>query len=185
MDSASDNGTLYMTEDAFAGSRSGRGHVWTAPFVPYPSGVTPVPLPSSNPDPGIHTCAITVPVPALASGNTYWVQFTAHDAGVLSTTWTLPVVQSAQLQLYPQNPFTGLADPVAKGPVNGAIAKQVTSNSTTFDVSTAPTSEIAQTYTVQFFNGGPSLAATTASINYNNDVLTACPASPLVGHIAN
>jgi hypothetical protein len=185
VDSASDNGTVYMTEDAFAGSRSGRGHVWTAPFVPYPSGVTPVPLPSSNPDPGIHTCAITVPVPALASGNTYWVQFTAHDAGVLSSTWTLPVVQSAQLQVYPGNPFTGLADPVAKGPVNGAIAKQVTSNSTTFDVSTAPTSEIAQTYTAQFFNGGPSLAATTASINYNNDALTACPASPLVGHVAN
>jgi hypothetical protein len=28
------NGTLYIAEDATAGARSGRGHVWAVPFVP-------------------------------------------------------------------------------------------------------------------------------------------------------
>jgi hypothetical protein len=178
-------GSVYLAEDALAGARGGRGHLWVAPFIPYPSGVTPVPLPIPGTDPTAHTCAVTIPVPALASGMTYWVQFTTHDPGVISSTWGLPVPQSAQLQVYPGNPFVGLADPVSKGPVNGAIAKQVTSNSTTFDVSTAPTAEDAGTYTVQFFNGSNSFAATTATITYVNTGTAACPASPLVGHVAN
>ena len=49
------------------------------------------------------------------SGQTYWVQFTTHADGQLSATWNTPVAQSAQLLLYPGNPFTGLADPVATG----------------------------------------------------------------------
>jgi hypothetical protein len=178
-------GTVYLAEDALAGARGGRGHLWAAPFIPYPSGVTPVPLPTGGGDPGAHTCGITVPVPALASGNSYWVQFTAHDPGALSSTWELPVPQSAQLLLYAGNPFVGLADPVAKGAQGSPIAKQVTSNATTFQVSTAPTSQAAGTYTAQFFNAAQSFAATTATITYVNDTGTACPASPLVGHVAN
>ncbi|HKN95865.1 MAG TPA: hypothetical protein VJX10_02015 [Pseudonocardiaceae bacterium] len=178
-------GTVYLAEDALAGARGGRGHLWVAPFIPYPSGVTPVPLPTNGTDPTAHTCAVTVPVPALASGMTYWVQFTTHDPGPISSTWNIPVPQSAQLQIYPGNPFVGLADPVSKGPTNGAVAKQVTSNATSFDVSTAPTAEPAGTYTAQFFNGSNSFAATTATITYVNTGTAACPASPLVGHVAN
>ncbi|HEX5117630.1 MAG TPA: hypothetical protein VFW65_20745, partial [Pseudonocardiaceae bacterium] len=178
-------GTVYLAEDALAGARGGRGHLWDAPFIPYPSGVTPVPLPDPGTDPTAHTCAVTVPVPALASGMTYWVQFTSHDPGPISSTWGIPVPQSAQLQIYPGNPFVGLADPVSKGPVNGAVAKQVTSNTTTFDVSTAPATEPAGTYTAQFFNGSNSFAATTATLTYENTGTAACPASPLVGHVAN
>ena len=43
--------TLYLTEDAFAGARGGRGHAWFAPFVGYPAGATPVPLPLPPADP--------------------------------------------------------------------------------------------------------------------------------------
>ncbi|HEY1573151.1 MAG TPA: hypothetical protein VGG05_17545 [Pseudonocardiaceae bacterium] len=178
-------GTVYLSEDAFAGARGGRGHTWFAPFVPYPSGVTPVPLPIPAPSPGSHTCAITIPVPALSSGQTYWVQLTAHADGQLGSTWQLPVPQSAQLLLYPGNPFTGLADPVSTGAKGGAIAKQVSSNTTSFSISTAPTTETAGTYTVQFFNASNSFGATTATVNYTNDAATQCAASPLVGHIIN
>jgi hypothetical protein len=31
-----DGGTVYLAEDAFAGARGGRGHLWVAPFIPYP-----------------------------------------------------------------------------------------------------------------------------------------------------
>jgi hypothetical protein len=184
VDPASDTGTVYLTEDASGGTRGAHGHIWSAPFIPYPSGMTPVPFPGGG-DPGVHTCAITIPVPALATANTYWVQFAAHDPGVISSTWQLPVAQSAQLLLYSGNPFTGLADPVAKGPVVTSIAKQVTSNTASFQVSTAPTTEPAGTYAVQFFNAGKTLTASTATITYNNDAGSPCPASPLVGHVAN
>src|SRR4029077_8300372 len=70
-------GTVYLTEDAFAGARGGRGHAWSAPYIPYPAGATPVPLPPLPTAPP-QTCSITVNVPSLASGQTYWVQFTAH-----------------------------------------------------------------------------------------------------------
>ena len=49
-------------------------------------------------------------------------------------TWKIPTAQSAQQPLYPGNPSTGLADPVATGPKGGSIAKQVTSNTTSFSV---------------------------------------------------
>ena len=38
-----------MTEDAFAGARGGRGHAWVVNGLPYPGGVTPVPLPIPAP----------------------------------------------------------------------------------------------------------------------------------------
>ncbi|HEX5407048.1 MAG TPA: hypothetical protein VFX16_32635 [Pseudonocardiaceae bacterium] len=184
VDPNSDSGTVYIADDATAGARGARGHVWAAPFIPYPSGVTPVPFPGGA-DPGAHTCAVTVPVPTLATANTYWVQFTAHDPGVLSSTWQLPVAQSAQLLLYANNPFTGLADPVAKGPLVNPIVKQATTTTAAFAITTAPTSEAAGTYTVQFFNAGKTLAASHATITYSNDAGSPCPASPLVGHVVS
>jgi hypothetical protein len=33
----SDDGILYITEDATGGSRAQRGHIWVAPFTPFPS----------------------------------------------------------------------------------------------------------------------------------------------------
>jgi hypothetical protein len=176
-------GTLYISEDPLGGTRGQRGHLWTAPFVPYPPGATSVPIPPGG-DPTAVTCAVTVPVPALPLNTTYWVQFTAHDPGVLTSTWQLPVAQSAQLQVYSGAPFTGLTDPVVVGSLAGAVAKQVTTNSSTFDVTTAPAPEPAGTYTVQFLNTASALPATNATITYVNDAATPCPASPLVGHVA-
>jgi hypothetical protein len=178
------NGSVYLTEDAFAGARGGRGHAWVVNGLPYPTGVTPVPLPGQTPPPATNqTCSLNVSVPALSGGQTYWVQFTAHAAGQLSTTWKLPVAQSAQLLLYPGNPFNGLADPVSTGAKGGSIAKQVTSNTATFSASTAPTSQAAGTYTTQFFNASSSFGATTGTITYTNDGASPCPASPVTGHV--
>jgi hypothetical protein len=178
-------GNIFITEDAFAGARGGRGHAWTAPFIAWDrTGVAPVPLPGSAPPPPTNvTCNLTLNVPALSGGQTYWAQFTAHADGQLSSTWKIPVAQSAQLLLYPGNPFAGLADPVNTGAKGGSIAKQVTSNTTSFSVNTAPTVEKAGTYTVQFFNGGSSFAGTTATLTYVNDGASACPASPTAAHI--
>ena len=169
------SGTVYLTEDAFAGARGGRGHAWFAPFVPYPQGVTPVPLPVPAPDPPANqVCNVKVNVPALSGGQTYWVQFTAHAAGQLSAKWTTPVAQSAQQLLYPNNPFNGLADPVSTGAKGGFIARQVSSNTSSFSITTAPNSQPAGTYTVQFFNAGSSFGASTGTISYVNDPGTAC-----------
>jgi hypothetical protein len=132
------------------------------------------------------TCTVNVNVPPLAGGQTWWVQFTAHAAEQLAATWTLQVPQSAQLLLYPGNPFTGLADPVSTGAKGGFIAKQATSNTANFSVSTAPTNEPAGTYTAQFFNGGSAMAATAGTITYKNDPASACgPAQLVPNHIVN
>src|SRR6478752_6515892 len=138
----SQGGNVYLTEDAFAGARGGRGHAWVAPYIPYPSNVTAVPLPPVA-GPAPQTCTVTVNVPSLASGQTYWVQFTAHADGQLSATWKTPVAQSAQLLLYPGNPFTGLADPVGTGTKGGSIASQNSSTTTSFSITTAPTVKTA------------------------------------------
>src|SRR3954452_17329255 len=141
-----DNGTVYMTEDAFAGARGGRGHAWVFHGLQSPAGATPVPLPIPAPPPAAdYTCNVTVNVPALASGQTYWVQFTAHSAGQLSSTCKIPVAQSAQQLLYPGNPFNGLADPVSTAAKGGSIAKQVTSNMASFSITTAPNQQAAAT----------------------------------------
>jgi hypothetical protein len=175
-------GNVYLTEDAFAGARGGRGHAWVAPYAPYPSGVTAVPLPPVA-GPAPQTCSVTVNIPSLASGQTYWVQFTAHADSQLSATWTTPVAQSAQLLLYPGNPFAGLADPVGTGAKGGSIASQNSSTTTSFSITTAPTVKTAGTYTVQFFNGSKTFAATTGTVTYGNDAATACPASPTSLHV--
>ncbi len=179
------DGSLLLTEDSFSGSRGQRGHIWSAPFIPYPSGVTSVPLPGGGGDPGAHGCAVTVNVPALPQGDTYWVQVNTHDPGLITAEWELPVIQSAQLLLYTGNPFTGLADPLLAGPAAGPIVRQQTLNTTTFDITTAPSTEPAGTYTIQFFNGSRALAATTATLAWNNDAVTRCPVSPLVGNTTN
>jgi hypothetical protein len=67
-DDAHGGGTLYIGDDAFSGSRSQRGHLWTAPFVPYPAAPAQVPLARVQPPTGPHACSVTVPVPALATG---------------------------------------------------------------------------------------------------------------------
>jgi hypothetical protein len=178
------NGAVYMTEDAFAGARGGRGHAWVVNGLPYPGGVTPVPLPIPAPPPATdHTCNVTVSVPSLASGQTYWVQFTSHASGQLSSTWKIPTAQSAQQLLYPGNPFNGLADPVSTGAKGGSIAKQVTSNTASFSITTAPNQQAAGTYTVQFFNASSSFGPTTGTLTYTNDGATACPSSPVTGHV--
>ena len=172
-----------MTEDAFAGARGGRGHIWLAQFAPYPNvPVVPTPTPSPTPLP-TQLCTVTINVPSLAQGNTYWVQFTAHSASTLKATWTIPVAQSAQLLLYTGNPFAGLADPVAKGPTGKPIAVQNTSNTQSFSITAS--GQPAGTYTVQFFNGSRSFAATTGTISFTNDAASPCPASPAASNIMN
>jgi hypothetical protein len=178
------SGNVYMSEDAFAGSRGGRGHAWLAPFISYPSGVTPVPLPPLPAPPGTQNlCTVNINVPALGGGATYWVQFTAHASGQLSSTWTLPKIQAAQLLAYAGNPFVGLGDPVNTGPKGKSLAIQNTANTASFAISTAPTAQPAGTYTVQFFNGASSLAATTGTISWVNDSLTACPSGAVTNTI--
>ena len=63
----------------------------------------------------------------------------------------------------------------------------MTSNTANFSITTAPTTESAGTYTVQFFNAGSSMGATTGSITYRNDPGSACGPAQLVppNHIIN
>ncbi len=175
-------GTVYLTEDAFAGARGGRGHAWVSPYLPYPAGVTPVPLP---PVPGAapKTCNVTLTIPALAGGQTYWVQFTTHADGQISSTWTIPSPQSAQLLLYAGNPFAGQADPVSTGSKGGSIAAQNSSTTANYSISTAPSIKTAGTYTVQIFNAGKAMGSTTGTVVYANDAASACPASPTAQHL--
>jgi hypothetical protein len=241
------NSNVYISEDAFAGARGGRGHLWVAGFLPFPPA-PPVPAPvvtSFTPTsgaPGIAVtitganflsatsvafngtastnftvdsdtsitavvpagattgtisvtsptgtgtsagpftvitainCNVTVNVPALAGGMTYWVQFTAHNTGTLAATWTTFVPQSVQLVMYAGNPFTGLADPVAKGPTGGSIALLNTKTTTNLSINAG--SRPAGTYTVQFFNGSNAMPKTIGTISYVNTGGFPCPVSP-------
>jgi hypothetical protein len=176
------DGNVYLTEDAFAGARGGRGHAWVAPFIPWDrTGVTPIPLPIITPPATNQTCTVNLNVPALAGGQSYWVQFTTHAAGQISSTWTTPISQSNQFLLYPGNPLTGLADPANTGAKGGSIAsKNATASS--FTITTAPTIEPAGTYTVQMVNS-KTFGVSTATLSYVNDGATACPATPTGLHI--
>jgi hypothetical protein len=181
-----ETGTVFIMDDPTGGGRFGLGHIWSAPFQPMPPAPpapTPTATPTTPPAPAPHTCSVTINVPSLASGNSYWVQFTAHSAGPISATWTIPIAQSAQLLLYTGNPFAGLADPIKKGPTGKPIAVQNTSNTQSFAISVS--SQPAGTYTVQFFNGSNSFVATTGTISYVNDGNTACPVSPTSQNILN
>ena len=129
------------------------------------TGPCPCPGARASSDTGRRAiCALTVTVPSLASGQTYWLQFTAHAAEPISATWKIPVAQSAKLMLYPGNPFAGLTDPVSTGSKGGSIAGQNTSNTISFSLTTAPTTEAAGTYTLQFFNASNSFAASTGTL---------------------
>ena len=76
---------------------------------------------------------------------------------------------------------------MSTGAKGGFIAKQATSNTAAFSISAAPTTEAAGTYTVQFFNGGSAMGATTGTITYKNDLASACGPAQLVppNHIVN
>ncbi len=176
------DGNVYITEDALAGARGGRGHAWVAPYIAYPPGATPVPLPGTTPPPTNHTCNVSLNVPALNSGQTYWVQFTSHTQAQIAATWSIPASQAAQLLLYPGNPFTGLADPVSTGSKGGSIASK-NATAASFSISTAPTAEAAGTYTVQMFNSSKAFGATTATVTFDNDGATTCPTTPTSAHI--
>ncbi len=181
-----ESGTVFMMDDPQDGNRFGTGHVWSVefrPMPPAPPAPTPTPLPTPPPAPTTQTCTVTVNVPSLASGNSYWVQFTTHSAGTISASWTIPVAQQAQLLLYTGNPFAGLADPIKKGPTGKPIAVQNTSNTQNFTVSVA--NQAAGTYTVQFFNGSNVFVATTGTLTYTNDSASACPVSPTSQNILN
>jgi hypothetical protein len=169
-----ESGTVFMMDDPQDGNRFGTGHVWSVEFRP---------MPPAPPAPTTQTCTVTVNVPSLASGNSYWVQFTTHSAGTISASWTIPVAQQAQRLLYTGNPFAGLADPIKKGPTGKPIAVQNTSNTQNFTVSVA--NQAAGTYTVQFFNGSNVFAATTGTLTYTNDSASACPVSPTSQNILN
>src|SRR5690348_1322248 len=164
-DDINGNSNIYISEDAFAGARGGRGHVWVAPGIPYPP-TAPVPTATPIPPGGTIVCNLTINIPSLPSGNTYWLQFTVHAQGQITANWTIPVAQSAQFVLYSGNPFAGNPDPVAKGPTGKPIAIQNTSNTNKFSVTTAPNSVAAGTYTLQYFNGSNSFGATTGTLQY-------------------
>jgi len=122
-------------------------------------------------------------VPSLAAGQTYWLQFTAHANAPISASWKIAVPQSAKLVLYPGNPFGGLANPVSTGSKGGSVAIQNTSNTTSFAVSTAPTTAAPGTYTVQFFSASNTFVATIGTLAYGNEAGTPCPASPTSLHV--
>ena len=113
------------------------------------------------------------------------MQFTVHAAGQISGTWKIPAAQSAQMLLYPGNPFTGLADPVSTGAKGGSIAKQTTSNTANFSVPDGPEhaarrhlhhAGVQRLQHVQRHDAEARLCQRRA---------TACPASPVTGHIIN
>jgi hypothetical protein len=183
VDPTTDDGTLYITEDSSDGNRAERGHIWATPFVPFSAG-TGAAARHAAVTTGA-TCAISVSVPALRQGDSYWVQFDTHASGQISSSWEPPVEQSAQLVLHSGNPYAGGADPVSATPGDSSLARQVSSNSTKFAVTTAPNAQQAGTYAAQFYNGGKSFGATTAEITYQTSVGTVCPASPLTGHVVN
>src|SRR5690348_8540876 len=98
-DDVNGNSNIYISEDAFAGARGGRGHVWVAPGIPYPP-TTPVPTATPIPPGTTQICNVTINVPSLTGGATWWVQVTVHAQGQISSTWKLNVAQSAALALY-------------------------------------------------------------------------------------
>jgi hypothetical protein len=123
----------------------------------------------------LQACTVNVQVPALAGGQTFWLQLTTRAAGPISASWTLPVAQSSQLLLYTGNPFAGLSNPVSRGPTGKPIAAQNTSNTSAFSI-TSGSASATGVYTIQFFNSGKSFAGSLGTISYYSDA-TACATS--------
>ncbi len=192
---------MFLTSSSLANPPTNKGHLFTIKGVNgvapancigtatalclLPGAVPPVPAPVPLPptQAAAQTCTLTVNVPSLAAGQTYWLQFNAHANAPISATWRIAVPQFAKLLLYPGNPFSGLADPVSTGSKGGSVASQTTSNTTSFAVSTAPTTAAPGTYTVQFFNASNTFGATAGTVVYGNDAVTPCPASPTSLHV--
>jgi hypothetical protein len=114
-----------------------------------------------------HQCSVAINVPALAGGQTYWVQLSARASGPLGASWALPRAQSSQLLLYAGNPFAGQANPLQRGPSGKPLAIQNSSNTAAFAVSAAGAA--AGTYTVQFFNSGKAIEASAGTITFTSD----------------
>jgi hypothetical protein len=129
----------------------------------------------------LQTCNTTISIPALPSGRTWWVQFTAHSTGTVKVTWHIPVLQSVQLLLYAGNPFFGLADPIAQGPTGKPLVVQNTNKALDLNIAMSPLS--AGTYTAQFFNASNSFGATTGTISYLNTAESPCAASPTTKNV--
>jgi hypothetical protein len=165
------DGTLYVTEDASQGNRSQRGHIWTAPFSQYPSGQSAVAIRTTATTD--HTCAVPVTVPALATGDSYWVGFTTRGAAPMSSTWQLPSARSAQLVLRSGTQETS---------TRPSLAKQESRNTADFVVGTGPAARAAGTYTAEFHDGGAALRATTAMLSYDNGT-AACPTAAQTGQV--
>ncbi len=169
------SGSLVITDDRLAGARGGHGHMWIAPFEPYPAPPpgTPTATPVPTRAPAVN-CSMKVSVPLLLGGMTYWAQFTQSAPGPITATWTLPFPQSAALAIYAGNPFAGQVDPVAGGLKGKPLAVLNASNTTSFSVVT--TSQPAGTYTVQFFNAGGAIVETSGTVGFTNLVTgPACP----------
>lgn len=124
----------------------------------------------------LNNCSVTVNVPALLSGQTYWVTFTSHSVGTLTAGWIISPAQSVELDMYGGNPFAGLADPINKGPQGGIIASQKSSTLTNLNINAG--SRAAGSYTVGFFNGSNSMLKTSGTISYVNTSAFPCPATP-------
>ena len=169
------SGGLFVTDDRLAGTRGGRGHVWVTPFVPFPAPPpgSPTPTPTATSAPST-VCVVNVSVPSLAGGMTEWMQLTQTAPGSITAHWTIPAPQSAALAIYAGNPFVGQLDPVATGLKGKPLAVQNASNTTSFSIAT--TAQPAGTYTVQFFNGGGAIPATSGTVGFTN--LVAGPACP-------
>ncbi len=169
------SGTLYIFDDPLTGVRAGHGRIWSYGFVPAPAAPAGSgPLPTPTPISSTQVCTATVNLPALASGQTFWVPFSTTATGLISATWTIPVPQSAALAIYAGNPFAGNTDPVSKGTQGKPLALQNTSNTNQFSVKTASVEPVGS-YTVQFFDASSALPATTGSITFTDSNTTACP----------
>jgi hypothetical protein len=87
------------------------------------------------------------------------------------------VSQSAQLLLYPSNPFRLAGRPGLDRRQGWRATKNATASS--FTVSAA--NQRAGAYTLQFFNASKSFGTSNGTLTFSNGI-TACGASPVTGN---
>ena len=134
--------------------------------TPSPLPATPTPAPTTAP---AAVCQVPVAVVALPRNQGYYVTFTTAASGPVTATWTLPVAQRGELRLYAGNPFSGIANPSATKPLPGQIARNIGVKAT---YSVNQKKVAPGTYTLYFFDSGPTLSATTAQVSY---MKSGCP----------
>jgi hypothetical protein len=134
--------------------------------TPSPLPATPTPAPTTVP---AAVCQVPVAVVALPRNQGYYVTFTTAASGPVTATWTLPVAQRGELRLYAGNPFSGIANPSATKPLPGQIARNIGVKAT---YSVNQKKVAPGTYTLYFFDSGPTLSATTAQVSY---MKSGCP----------